>query len=69
MIRTIRGPDGGLARILSYTFSTPAEEFNDLREAGYRTWLEKFPTSKMMEDLLGVYNKLGIPRELGPEEN
>lgn len=51
---------GALAKILEKVFTTPANEWETVRNAGYETWKEKFSLDKMMDGLINVYRKLGI---------
>ena len=49
-----------LAKILEKVFTTPAKDWETVRNAGYETWKEKFSMDCMMDGLINVYNKLGL---------
>ncbi|MCK4787896.1 MAG: glycosyltransferase family 4 protein, partial [Desulfobacteraceae bacterium] len=49
-----------LAKILEKVFTTPAKEWESIRNAGYETWKEKFSLGKMMNGLIKVYRDLGL---------
>jgi len=47
-----------LANILERVFTTPAKIWEPIRDAGYKTWQEKFSINQMMNGLIRVYNEL-----------
>lgn len=49
-----------LAKILEKVFTTPAKEWESIRNAGYETWKEKFSLGTMMNGLIKVYRDLGL---------
>lgn len=51
-----------LADILEKIFTTPAKEWEPMRDAGYKTWKEKFSMQQMMNGLISVYQELGVLR-------
>lgn len=48
------------AGCLEKVFTTPAKEWETVRNAGYETWKEKFSMDKMMDGLINVYRELGV---------
>ncbi|MCX5783651.1 MAG: glycosyltransferase family 4 protein, partial [Elusimicrobia bacterium] len=47
-----------LADILEKIYKSPPGEFDRIRENGYKTWLEKFQLSSMIDGFIRVYRKL-----------
>lgn len=51
-----------LANILQKTFTTPAKVWEPMRNAGYKTWKEKFSMKQMIDGLIRVYRELRVLR-------
>lgn len=51
---------GALANILGRIFTEPAKTWEPMRNAGYKTWKEKFSMEQMMEGLIEVYKELNL---------
>jgi glycosyltransferase involved in cell wall biosynthesis len=49
-----------LADRLQEVFTTPAAKWEPLRDAGYRTWRDRFSTNHMMNGLTAIYERLGL---------
>ncbi len=49
-----------LANILEKVYTTPANVWELMRNAGYKTWKEKFSMDCMMDGLINVYKKLNL---------
>jgi len=45
---------------MELVFTSPAEDWDDLRNAAYKTWYEKFRMERMMEKLINVYREVGV---------
>lgn len=49
-----------LAKILEKVFTTPAKEWENIRNAGYETWKKKFSLDQMMDGLIKIYRDLDL---------
>lgn len=49
-----------LAIIMKRVFTSPAKDWEAMRDAGYKTWRTRFSLSNMMDGLIEVYRKLGV---------
>jgi glycosyltransferase involved in cell wall biosynthesis len=56
-----KGDAAALAEVLHMVYSSSAITLNDLREAGFLTWRNRFSTPEMIKELLDLYLELGIP--------
>lgn len=52
-----------LADILFELFTTPSQQWDQLRQAGYETWQEGFSLKVMMKGILTEYVKMGVVSE------
>lgn len=49
-----------LASILKKIFTTPAKVWEPMRDAGYKTWKEKFSMDCMMDGLIKIYKEMNL---------
>jgi len=49
-----------LAAILEEVFTTPAKIWESIRDAGYKTWKDRFSVDQMIEGLTRIYKEMDI---------
>jgi glycosyltransferase involved in cell wall biosynthesis len=54
------GDAQALVDILEKVFTTPAKQWEAMRNRGYHTWETQFSLDNMIEGLIGVYRELGL---------
>ena len=54
------GDAKSLAKILEEIFTRPAKTWDAIRNAGYKTWKEKFSQKQMMNELIKIYEELNL---------
>ena len=50
----------GFADLLEYVFTRKAGDFEQMRTAGFEKWQKNFTGEKMIDNLIGIYKKLGV---------